>query len=247
VKLRIRAGSESPAARRDGLLKCLTRLASLRAVSLALVAAVAVTDLTIPWHGWGFVPRALVDEPCHLATALVVLGAITRVRGYLPTPWFAWTMLASSVLIDADHLPLEFGSSLLTAGTPRPYTHALWVVALLALLAVTARRWDRRARTPISGAVMGILAGAAWGVSAHFLRDIATAPMSLWWPVSDVAVQVPYGWYLGALVVIVAVPPVRQRSHDLQVQGTGHAGVRPGGPASPRTAPTQDGEVGLRY
>jgi len=247
VKLRIRAGRQPLAARHDGLLNCLTSLASLRAVSLGLVAAVAVTDLTIPWHGWGFVPRALVDEPCHLATALVVLGAITRVRGFLPTPWFAWTMLSSSVLIDADHLPLEFGSSLLTAGTPRPYTHALWVVALLTTVAVTASRWDRRARTPVSGAVMGILAGAAWGVSAHFLRDIATAPMSLWWPVSDVAVQVPYGWYIGALVVIVAIPPVRKRSHNLQVQGTEHAAVRSGGPAPTQTARTEQGEVGLRY
>jgi hypothetical protein len=151
------------------------------------------------------------------------------------------------VLIDADHLPLEFGSSLLTAGTPRPYTHALWVVALLTTVAVTASRWDRRARTPVSGAVMGILAGAAWGVSAHFLRDIATAPMSLWWPVSDVAVQVPYGWYIGALVVIVAIPPVRKRSHNLQVQGTEHAAVRSGGPAPTQTARTEQGEVGLRY
>jgi hypothetical protein len=247
MNLRLRAARQPLAARRDGLLNSLTSLASLRAVSLALVAAVAVTDLTIPWHGWGFVPRALVDEPCHLATALVVLGAITRVRGFPPTPWFTWTMLSSSVLIDADHLPLEFGSSLLTAGTPRPYTHALWLAAVLTALALTARRWDRRAKTPISGAVMAILAGAAWGVSAHFLRDIATAPMSLWWPASDVAVQVPYGWYIGALVVIVAVPPVRNRSRNLQVQGTEHAAVVSGGPASPQTARPEQGEVGLRY
>ena len=63
---------------------------------------------------------------------------------------------------------------------------------------------------------MRVLAGAAWGVSAHFLRDIAAAPMSFWWPVSSVAVQVPYGWYMGALAVIIAVPPRRQRMHDVQ-------------------------------
>ena len=71
-------------------------------------------------------------HPCHLATAMIVLGALTRWRGHPTDSRFVWAMLGASVLIDLDHLPLEFGSSILTAGTPRPYTHALWVVAVLA-------------------------------------------------------------------------------------------------------------------
>ncbi|HTT51408.1 MAG TPA: metal-dependent hydrolase [Streptosporangiaceae bacterium] len=197
--------------RRDGLLSWLARLAARRLVSLALVLAVVTTDLTISWHGFGFVPRALADEPCHLATALVVLGAMTRVRGAPPSPAFGWTMLACSVLIDLDHLPQEFGSSILTAGTPRPYTHALWVVLVLVLATAVARSWSRRATAHAPATMTLILAGAASGVSAHFLRDIATAPMSLWWPVTDAAVQVPYRYYVLALLAIIAVPSARRR------------------------------------
>lgn len=65
----------------DGLLRWLARLVSKRIVSLALIAAIVTADHTIPWHGMSFVPRALIDEPCAIATALVVLGAITRFRG----------------------------------------------------------------------------------------------------------------------------------------------------------------------
>ncbi len=181
----------------------LTRICSHRGVSLGLVAAIAVSDLLVRRQELSFVPRALFDEPGHLATAVVVLGAITRWRGRPPSPWFAGAMLAASVLIDADHLPLELGSAVLTAGTPRPYTHALWVVAALAAAAAIAAP---RARVSARAAlVTGIVAGMAWGVAAHFLRDVATAPIALWWPVSDASVQLPYGWYLLALLVLAAV------------------------------------------
>ncbi len=55
-----------------------------------------------------------------------------------------------------------------------------------------------------------ILAGAASGVAAHFVRDIATAPMSLWWPMTDMELQVHYRWYLLALAVIIAIGPIGQ-------------------------------------
>ena len=195
----------------DALLNWLARLAARRTVSLVLVVAIVITDRTIEWHGFSFVLRAMVDEPCHLATALVVLGAITRVRGTPPNPKFGWTMLACSVLIDVDHLPQEFGSSILTAGTPRPYTHALWVVLALVMAIYVARYWSRCGPAPMSTTAVQILAGAAWGVSAHFLRDVATAPMSLWWPITNAPVEVPYWWYVLALVLIVAVPVVHPR------------------------------------
>lgn len=194
-----------------GLFAWLSRLVSRRVVSLALIALIAITDYAIPWHGLPFVPRAMVDEPSHLATALVVVGAMTRWRGSPLSTSFGWAILASSVLIDADHLPLEFGYSWLTAGTPRPYTHALWLVAVMAMISVAAARWRRRTGTAVPAAVASISAGVACGLSAHFLRDIATAPMSLWWPLSDATFQVAYGWYLGTLLVILAVPLRRPR------------------------------------
>jgi hypothetical protein len=159
-----------------------------------------------------FALRGLLDWPAHLATALVVLGALVRVRGSLPDQRFCWTMLACSVLIDLDHLPMEFGSDVLTNGTPRPYTHALWTVIALALAWAAARHFVARSGRSRPATIELVLAGAAWGVAAHFVRDIATAPMSFWWPVTDIAVEVPYPWYVVALTVLVAIGPVRQRA-----------------------------------
>jgi hypothetical protein len=178
-----------------------------RGVSLALAVAIAVTDHVVHQQQLPFLPRALMDEPCHLATAMIVLGAFTRWRGRPPSRWFVWAMLCSSLLIDLDHLPQEFGSDVLTAGTPRPYTHALWVAVVLAAVAAAARRRYRESGSARAGIVTGIAAGATWGVGAHFLRDVATAPIALWWPLSSAGVQVPNSWYLAALLVLAALPP----------------------------------------
>ena len=197
-------------------MNLLARLAAKRIVSLILIAAIVTVDGTIPWHGMSFVPRALVDEPCAVATDLVILGAITRFRGGPPEPVFVASMLAWAVLIDIDHLPLEFGSTVLTEGTPRPYFHALWVPVFLIVATLVGRFWSRRVKVPASAAVVSVLAGMACGISAHFLRDVATAPMSLWWPVADTPVQVPYWSYLLELLIIVAIPPGRSRIPDLR-------------------------------
>lgn len=189
-----------------------------------LVAGVALTDHLVHWQGLGFVPRALIDEPCHLATAFVVLGAFTRWRGRAPSPRFAWTMMCASVLIDMDHLPLAFGYTAWTAGTPRPYTHALWVVALLALAAAAAARVAAAGLTR-SRAAVEILAGAACGVSAHFLRDVATAPIALWWPVSSVGVQIPYSWYLVALLILAVTPLPRSAGRGGRGASAEHSSV----------------------
>ena len=78
-------------------------------------------------QGSGTVPRAIADEPRHAAIALVILGSLTRFRGTPLDAKFGWPVLACPVLIDADHLPLEVGSPVLTAGIARPYFHALWM------------------------------------------------------------------------------------------------------------------------
>lgn len=178
-----------------------------RGVSLALAAAIAVTDHVVHQQQLPFLWRGLMDEPCHLATAMIVLGALARWRGRPPGSRFVWAMLSASVLIDLDHLPLELGSGVLTAGMPRPYTHALWVLVLLAVTAAAARH-----RHQVSGgARAGTVAMIAAGVAAHFLRDVATAPIALWWPVSGAGVQVPGYWYLAALLILATLPPPRTR------------------------------------
>ena len=217
----------TPRLRQDRPLRWLAELVSKRKVSLALIAAILIVDLVIPWAGWSylprwqglsFVPRALVDEPCAVATALIVLGAITRFRAAPPDPKFGWSLLAWSVLIDVDHLPQEFGTSVLTEGTPRPYLHALWVLVLLILVVLVARYWSQHGKAPMAAGTMQVLAGAAWGIAVHFLRDVATAPMSLWWPVTKAALQEPYWCYVLELLVIVAVPPIRRRVSPTQAK-----------------------------
>jgi membrane-bound metal-dependent hydrolase YbcI (DUF457 family) len=184
----------------------------MRTVSLALAVYAFMTDAVTGWHAMGFVGRGLLDEPAHLATALVVFGAIVRFRrGAVPDPRFCWAMLLSSVLIDLDHVPAELGTNAFTNGTARPYTHALWTVLVLTLAALVVRyRRTRRARPAGSGLSPGtaelVLGGAAAGVAAHFLRDIATAGMAVWWPLTDMPVQVPYWWYALALLVTIALP-----------------------------------------
>lgn len=166
------------------------------------------TDGLTGWHDMDFAMRGLLDWPAHVATALVILGAVIRARRKLPDQRFGWAMLACSVLIDIDHLPEAFGSEILTDGTPRPYTHALWTVIVLALAWAAARFiviWSGR---PRPAAVELILAGSAAGVAAHFVRDIATAPMSFWWPITDMEVYIHYRWYVLALAVFIAIGPI---------------------------------------
>ena len=51
----------------------------------ALLALYAfATDGLTGWHSMGFVVMGLLDEPAHLATALVILGALVRVRRAVP-------------------------------------------------------------------------------------------------------------------------------------------------------------------
>ena len=45
----------------------------------------------------------------------------------------------------------------------------------------------------------------------HFLRDVATAPIALWWPVSSAGILVPGYWYLAALLVLATLPPPHRR------------------------------------
>ena len=176
----------------------------------ALLALYAfATDRLAGWHTMNFGMRSLLDEPAHLATTLVIFGALIRIRKTPPDQRFGWTMLACSVLIDLDHLPRQFGSEVLTNGTSRPYTHALWTVLALTLAWVTARFLMIRFNRLGPATLELILSGAAWGVAAHFVRDIATAPMSFWWPATNLAVEVPYWSFVVGLAIAVIIGPVR--------------------------------------
>jgi len=47
-----------------------------RGVSLALAAAIAVTDHVVHQQQLPFLWRGLMDEPCHLATTMIVLATL---------------------------------------------------------------------------------------------------------------------------------------------------------------------------
>jgi hypothetical protein len=228
--------------RNGRLFRRVAAAAAKRWVGIVLTLYVFAADWVSGWHTMNFGMRGLLDEPAHLATTLVILGALIRVRGVLPDQRFGWAMLASSVLIDLDHLPDEFGSEILTNGTPRPYTHALWTVLALTLGWAIARVAATRAGRHRPATLELVLGGAACGIAAHFVRDIASAPLPLWWPVTDRAVEVPYWWYVAALAVFIAIGPLRRGARRINVglaadseSSPGRQGVpwRPGASTSP--------------
>jgi inner membrane protein len=132
----------------------------------------------------------VVDWTGHLATAVVLIALLA------PPRRMAAAILVFSVVIDLDHLPLELGSDILTAGTPRPYTHSL-----LTLLVVLAAAGVLRSQ---------VLLGAAIGLAGHFLRDLGTGDgIPLLWPLSDAGASVPFALYVGVLTGLAAVAALR--------------------------------------
>ena len=159
---------------------------------LAALAPLAVFAIDrLPTRGLPPAVLAALDEPAHLATAVVFLATL---RPPVERS-FAWGALLGAVLIDLDHLPALLGSRVLTAGTPRPYSHSLLAIALVLLIAARLpARWRRAAL------------GVAFGIAAHLIRDLATpvgsAPgVSIFWPFSPRAVRFAYGYYAALLVL----------------------------------------------
>jgi inner membrane protein len=131
-----------------------------------------------------FLLFGLVDWIGHLATGVVLIALLH------PSRRVAAAILAGSVLIDLDHLPLELGTEVLTAGAPRPYTHSL--LTLLVVLAATAlSRSD-------------ILLGVAIGLAGHLARDLGGGEVVLLWPLSNSEQSVPFAVYVVALALIAA-------------------------------------------
>ena len=132
-----------------------------------------------------------LDWTGHLATTGLALLLAARLGLRLP-PALALTVLVASVVIDVDHVPLYAGLPVEGAGG-RPFTHGLWLPALLLLAAALA---------PRARAVLGAVAA---GLLLHQLRDTATGPGLPWlWPVGG-ALVVPYGVYVALLAVAALV------------------------------------------
>jgi len=103
----------------------------------------------------------------------------------------AAAILVASVLIDLDHVPGELGTDILTAGTPRPYTHSL--ATLVVLLGVAAATRSQ------------VMLGAAIGVAGHLARDVGTGDgVSLLWPLTDAEASVSFLVYVCVLALTAA-------------------------------------------
>ncbi len=92
----------------------------MRRLALACVATIAVADFVIKRRDPPWLAVGLLDEPAHLATAILLRPD--------PTPAY----LAGSLLPDLDHVPLAFGSP--RPGDPRPKTHSLYAILPAALV-----------------------------------------------------------------------------------------------------------------
>ena len=166
---------------------------ALIALADVLLGYLAVPGLVDPQRtvrrGAPFTPprltEAVLDESAHAATALILLKA-ARLDGISLT----LAVLAGAVLIDADHVPMELGASVITRGTNRPYSHSLaMVAAMLALAGISGGRWRRW------------LLGVAFGIATHLLRDMATGGVPLFWPFLASRTTIDY-WAYGVVVLL---------------------------------------------
>ncbi len=172
-----------------------------RAVVVAPTLLLVVLGLgaVLAERQWPFAITGLLDEPAHLATAGLVLLAMTRGAASRYGGW----MLVGSVVIDIDHLPLYLGDRGFLVDGARPPTHSVAVIALLLLAALAIPSWRRA------------FIGLACGVLAHFLRDVATGPgLALLWPAFPETVKIPYSAYLGLLGLLTLGAILRNRAEQ---------------------------------
>jgi membrane-bound metal-dependent hydrolase YbcI (DUF457 family) len=148
------------------------------------IALIIAVDDHLMRHDPSRLITGVLDESAHLATSYL-FSSLFPVPGQLS---FLGGTLAGSVLIDADHLPGEFGWNIITRGSGRPMPHSLPTVGLLLLTALSLR-----------GQWRSLVAGAAFGVTTHLVRDMATGGVPLRWPYDKRRVRIPYALYLGLL------------------------------------------------
>jgi len=163
-------------------IEAMQRLFQWSALSPLLIIA---TDLLLPHEERGDLLAALLDEPAHAATSLLLLGALrpqASVAAQIAT-------LAGGNGMDVDHVPQVLGwHGLIPAGNARPCTHSL-ATLLASLVAASA----------LTGRARSLAAIVSFGILTHFIRDLATGGMPLYWPLNNRRVRIPYGVYAALL------------------------------------------------
>lgn len=194
------------------------KLLGLLAALLSLVWLASYRNV-FDWKSASLPAAAIWDETLHLLTTIILLAAIR--------PRASWRFIAGAILgstlIDLDHVPALLGSTMLTGGTMRPYTHSLTsIVLVLGASLLVRNRWRP------------LLPGIAFGLASHFARDMATGGLSLYWPLSDEKITYDYDTY--ALLMIVAVLIVGARAlfggNRAAISAPAPRNDRPDGPAN---------------
>lgn len=147
-----------------------------------------MTDRLAP----SLVIAGLLDEAGHVATAIILMAAVTRRLTGTFTGTFIVAALVAVLAIDIDHVPREvFGWAGITAGAPRPYPHSLITPLITGMWALRARHSGR-----------DLAAGLTFGLLTHLLRDAATGSgLALFWPLTKRVVEMTYAFYVGILLV----------------------------------------------
>jgi inner membrane protein len=142
-----------------------------------------------------------LDEVAHLATAAIVVFAVRELPWLRERKAHVCMVLASTVLIDLDHVRPPSGSaSTLRGGRSRAHSMTTVLAALLGSTVAGARR-------------RGHAMAAAIGLAIHLGRDVATGHgLMLWWPLSKHDVKVHYGYYAVACSAAMTSAVARLRS-----------------------------------
>lgn len=200
---------------------------------LSALLLVPLLDRVQAARSWPTVVDGALDEPAHLLTAVLLLGALSR---WLTGRVARWA-LVGSVALDLDHVPLYLGWESIAAPGDRPVTHSLTTVVLLLAATTTV--------PALRAAVLGL----ALGVGIHLVRDLATGPgVPLGWPLSDQSLTVPYQLYVLVLMAAALVAlHAGQRPDRVSDDRTREGGRAPdGGSDRSRTvrSRTRDGSAG---
>lgn len=174
-------------------------LGSIPPIGLGLVALRILTgdQPELVLHG-------AFDEVGHLLTALLIAIGL---RGRRPSVNF-WAILLGGVILDLGHVTDILGLTASITGSSRNGSHSLFVVALIAALALLDRR-----RAPVWLAL-------AVGALTHLWRDLGTGYVALAWPFSDRVWGVSFVWYVGVLVTLGMLIVLLPRRSSLSDPGS---------------------------
>lgn len=151
--------------------------------------------------------KALLDESAHLATGLLLLGALVR----RPSPLLVLGTALGSVAIDVDHIPLVLIHHGHLYGVPRPTTHSLLTIMMIAGMALL-----------LPARYRAFALGVAFGIATHLIRDMATGGVPLLWPLSSAFFDLPYNAYAALLLIgaLLVVWPARETAKRAPARDT---------------------------